>query len=247
MLKKIAGCIGFILSLLYYIISTYSFLKLKSDCSKNFQYVKFYKILFNYTASFFNYFYSDVTNYGEMIYCNRIAIFLNLAFLIIYILLEIRQDLLDCILNILLIGITSLTFYHYFYEILVDVFIYGLYFILANLLVLIYFLYENYTEIKIKLDSSLTFYFNIIFTLTSFFWLIYGVLYKDNYIKISFGIEFFFGIFLILGKKYLLKIIGESSEGFNDIINDDLNNNQKKDMDNTIEFEEKKTKKYENI
>ena len=146
-----------------------------------------------------------------MIYCNRIAIFLNLAFLIIYILLEIRQDLFDCILNILLIGITSLTFYHYFYEILVDVFIYGLYFILANLLVLIYFLYENYTEIKIKLDSSLTFYFNIIFTLTSFFWLIYGVLYKDNYIKISFGIEFFFGIFLILGKKYLLKIIGESS------------------------------------
>ena len=67
MLKKIAGCIGFILSLLYYIISTYSFFILKSDCSKNFQYVKFYKILFNYTASFFSYFYSDVTNYGEEI------------------------------------------------------------------------------------------------------------------------------------------------------------------------------------
>ena len=241
------GKSGLYLTMLYYIISTNSFLKIRENTSNKLEHVKFYKILFNYTASFFSYFYADSSFYDEMTDYNLLSLFFNLSFLIIYALFQIKIDIVDAILNILMISITSLTYYHYFYSILVDEFIFGLYFIGANLLVLIHLLYDNYTENKTKSNSFFNFCSNIFFTLAAICWFIYGIYKKDLYMKIIFGIEIFFGIVLILGNKIFSKIFENNTEGFKDINNEELINNRNLNMNNTIEFEENKPKKYENI
>lgn len=241
------GKVGLILTITYYVISTHSFLKIKSDSPNNLEQVKFYKILFNYTASFFGYFYADLSFYEEMSECNLLAILFNLSFLIVYVIFQIRIDIVDAILNILMIAIASLTYFHYFYEILVDEFIFGLYYMGANSLVLMHLVYDNYTEYKLKSKSRFTVCSNIFFTLAACCWLIYGILKKDYYMKIIFGIEILFGTWFIFGHKFFLYLYKSTSEEFKDITNEDFNNNQNSNMNNTIEFEESKTKKYENV
>ena len=242
-----AGKYGLYLTMLYYITSTNSFLKIKANSKNNLEHVKFYKILFNYTASFISYFYADLSYYEEMSYTNLLAILFNLSFLIVYVIFEIKIDIVDTILNILMISITSLTYFHYFYEILVDEFIFGLYFMGSNLLVLIHLVYDNYTGYKTKSNSIFNFLTNIFFTLTAICWFIYAIYKKDFYMKILFGIEIFSGLVLILGNKLFSKIFENKKEGFKDITNEELINNQNLNMNNTIEFEENKPKKYENI
>ena len=241
------GIVGSILTITYYVLSTHSFLKIKSESPNNLEQVKFYKILFNYTASFFGYFFADLNFYEEMSRCNLFAILFNLSFLIVYVFFQIRIDLVDAILNILMIAIASLTYFHYFYEILVDEFIFGLYYMGANSLVLIYFIYDNFTEYKLKSKSRFTFYSNIGFTLAAVCWFIYGIWKKDYYCKIIFGLEILFGSWFIFGHKMFSYLYKGTSEEFKDITNEDFNNNQNSNMNNTIEFEESKTKKYENI
>ena len=241
------GKSGLCLTLIYNIISTNSFLKIRAKSPNKLEHVKFYKILFNYTASFFSYFYADLSFYDELSDCNLISIWFNLCFIIIYIIFQIKIDKVDAILNILMISIASLTYFHYFYEILVDELIFGLYFIGANLLPFAHLIYDNYTENKVKSKSFFTFCSNFFFILAAICWLIYGISKKDIYMKILFGFEIFIGFVLILGNKIFGKICEDNIEGFQDVKNEELNDGQNLNMNNTIEFEDNKSKTYENI
>ena len=241
------GRSGLYLTILYYVISTNSFLKINAYTSNNLEHVKFYKILFNYTASFFSYFYADLSFYEEMAYCNFLSFLFNLSFLIVYVIFQIKIDIVDTILNFLMISIASLTYYHYFYEILVDEFIFGLYFIGANLLVLVHLIYDNYRENKMKSYSCFTFCSNIFFTSAAICWFIYGIHKKDYYMKILFGIEIIFGAGLILGNKIISKICDDNTVGFKEVDNGKIIDNKNLNINNTIEFEENKSKRYENI
>lgn len=241
MLRNIFGFLGFISTSVYYILSAKTFLQLYKYTNYNLERVNFYKILFNYMISFFSYYYADFAYFPIMIICNKFGIFFCLILLLIYIYFEFKTDITNAIINLLLISITSITFSHYFYYILVDEDIYGFYFLLGNLIPLLYFLYEIYSEYKNKTNMNFSFYLYIIYTFSAFFWFNYGVLSNDFYIKITFGIETFIGILIFITNYFFGNICFEL-RGFIKINSEIINNNK-----NTIEFEEDKEKINENI
>ena len=239
-LKNVFGFFGFILTTIYYILTSKSFLKLYKRRNNNLEGIDFYKVLFNYMASFFSYFYSDFSDYSSMVFASKFGIFFSLPLLSIYSLFEMKIDLTDAILNILMIGISSLTFYHYFRYILVDFNTYGVYFTFANIIPLFYYIYEKYNEYKNKIETPLSYYLILIYTSSAFCWFVYGFFNDDTFLNWTFGIETFCGFILILVDNYKEKIF-RGYEIFGDF-NEDNNKSE-----NTIEFEEEKRKKYENI
>ena len=239
-LKNIFEVLASILTIMYYILTSTSFLKLYKRRNNNLEGINFYKVLFNYMASFFSYFYSDFSVYMSMVNASKFGIFFSLPLLLIYSLLEIKIDLTDAILNILMIGIASLTFFHYFRYILVDFNTYGIYFILANMISLFYYMHEKYYDYKNKIETPLSYYLILIYTSSAFCWFIYGFFNDDIFLNWTFGIETFCGFILILLDNYKGKIF-KDYEIFGDF-NEDNNKSE-----NTIEFEEEKRKKYENI
>ena len=245
MLKSFFGILGSLLPSIYYIISAKSFLNLFKGNKNNLEEIDFYKVLFNYMISFFSYFYSDFSNYSSMIICSKFGIFFCSILLIIYIAFEFRVDLKDAILNILMISIVSFTYYHYFHYILVDEVIFGYDFVFSNLIPLFYLLYTNYFEFKKRINTSFSYYSNIIYTSTAFCWNFYGFLYNDYYIKLTFLIETLFGILLIILHYYYDKVCNDYA-GFGNL-NNDNSNNMEKDNGNILEFEDERRKKYENI
>ena len=239
MLKSFFGFLGAVLTSLYYILSSKSFTKLCKVNNNNLEGINFNKILFNYMVAYFSYFYSDFGNFSSMINCNKFSVFFCLILLIIYVLFELRTDFIDAILNILLISITSLTFRHYFRNILVDENIFGYYFLFSNMILLLYILYENYNDYKNKINILFNHYLNILYTSSAFCWLVYGFLYEEFYLKVTFGIETLCGIILII-----LIIWNKYYEYFCA----DYNRKNIQSMNgNTIEFVEDKRNKYENI
>ena len=245
MIKNIFGFFGSISTGLYYIGTIKTFFKSNKLSLNNFDAINYYKILFNYSASFFSYFYADFNYYSPMIFCNKYSIYFNLFLLLIYLLLELTIDIYDTLLNLLLIGIVSFTYDHYFKNIAVDDVVFGIYYSCSNLITLFCLLYENYFEFKNKIKSNFTFYSNIIYTFSAFSWLVYGILFSDIYMEISFGIETFFGVLLILKNIYYDKKYADYT-GFSHANSENINDNQNMDG-NTIEFEDNKSKKYENI
>ena len=239
-LKNIFGFFGSILTSVYFAISSMSFLKLYKRYNNNLEGINFYKVLFNYMISFFSYFYSDFTNYSSMICSSKFGMSFSLPLLIIYSLFEIKIDLMDTILNVLMVGITSFTFRHYFYNILVDINTYGIYFFLGNIIPLFYYIFEKYYEYKNKIDTPLSHHLIIIYTSSAFCWLFYGYLNDDFFMNLTFGIEAFCGSILIFLDNYKEKIFKDYEKFGN--YNEDNNKSE-----NTIEFEEEKRKKYENI
>ena len=244
MLRSFFGVIGSLLTSIYYIISSKSFLKLFKRNDNNLEDIDFYKILFNYMISFFSYFYSDFCNYTSMIICSKFGLFFSLILLIIYTLFQFKVDLKETILNILLVGTVSLTFFHYCHYILVDEVIFGYYFLYSNIIPLFYLLYKNYFEYKNKINTNFSFYSNIIYTSAAFCWLIYGILYNDYFIKLPLLIETLFGFLLIILNKYCYKI--NEYDGFGNLNNDNINI-EKDSSNNTLEFEDERKKKIENI
>ena len=244
MIKNIFGFLGGILNSLYYILSAKSFLKLCNKSNNNLEDINFYKILFNYLASFFSYFYSDYNCYSPLIICSKFGFSFGLILVGIYVLFEYKIDFTDSILNILMISIFSMTYKHYFDNIAIGEYIYGYYFIFSHLISLFYILYENYFEYKNKIHISFSHNLNIIYTLTAFFWLIYGFLNDDYYIIITFGIELLFGSLLIIFNIYYKKIC-EDYTGIRNVTNENMSSNHNMNG-NAIEFGEDKIK-YENI
>ena len=240
----IFGIFGFIFTSIYYILSARSFLKLLKENSK-LEEINFYKILFNYMISFFNYSYSDFFDYSSIYRCNIFGLYFSLSLIIIYIFFEFKIDLTDSIINILLIGITSFSFFYYFYYILVDADIYGYFLFSANIIGLLNFLYENYYEYKKELNKSFYFYTNIAYTIAAFCWFIYGFLYFDYYIKLIFGVETFCGIFVIIMNNYYDKLFKDYSS-IGNAVNKKFNN-MPIDGRNNIEFVDEKKEKYENL
>ena len=234
MLKIIIGHLGSILTILYYTISAKPFINILKNTNINLERLNFYKILFNYVVSFFSYFYSDFIYYYPMINCSKFGIFFTLIFLTIYVYFQLKVDIADAVLNILMLSICSLSYHYYFFNILVDEAIFGYYFIVANLIQFFYLLYDNYFEYKNRMNTSFSFYSNICYTSSSFCWLIYGYINNDFYIEIPYGIETIFGFILILGNKYFEKIFSEYS-GISSLNNDKINN-IKNYNENTIEF-----------
>ena len=202
--------------------------------------INFYKVLFIYMTSFFSYFYSIFNDFTSMRNVSIFGMFFSLPLLIIYSFFEFKIDFIDTILNILMVGIVSKTFKYYFLNILVDINIFGLYFLFANLIPLFYYIYEKYGEYKNKINTPYSFFLIIIYTSSAFCWLYYGFLIGDFYMNLTFGIEAFCGVILILLANYKEKIF-KGYEKFGDFNEDNTK------RENTIEFEEEKRKKYENI
>ena len=243
-LINIFSIFGFIFTSIYYTLSGKSFLRLCKE-NVNLNEISFYKILFNYMISFFNFFYSDFLCYTSIYACNIYGLFYFLVLLVLYIFFEFRVDLTDSILNILMIGTTSISFSYYFNYILIDEDIYGCYLICTNFVGLLYFIYENYNKYKNGLNNSYSFYMNILYTSAAFCWYILGILYIDFYIKLTFGIEIIFGIIVIIFNKCYDKKFKDYSSIGN--LNEDKIKNMQIASNNNIEFVEEKKLKYENL
>ena len=238
MVKNYFGFFFFLLTSIYYIISAYPFLKIfKKDF--NIKEIYFYKILAIYTSSFLNYFYSDFENYTSMIISSKIGVFFYLFLLCIYTIIQLKTDFSDAILNFLMIGTSSYSFYYYFKYILAEETIFGYYFMSVNLISFFCIIIKNF-EFEEANSSYIPFYNEnkIIHFLASFLCLFYGFFYQDFYFKLSFGIQPFSEIILIFVYKFYKR--GTKCYNFQ---NENIKNLDKKgNKGNAIEFEDEKEK-----
>ena len=200
------GYSGCILSISHYISQIIPYFDFSN---KKFKYNNFQpiKIFFNYILTFFWYFFGQIIGYQPIKICNLVGIFIFLFIIFVYLYYELKKDLKNTILDAILVGIFSITFYHYFTYIVSDPNTNGKFCVAISIIIFLYNNYLIYKTIKNNDPSLVPIYSAIISFISSILWYKYGEINEDIYVKLSFGIESIIDfiqilIFCFCNKKY---------------------------------------------
>lgn len=164
----------------YFDISTKSF-KLSN--------IQLNKILFNYVFTFFWYFFGEMLYYDPIKVCNLVGLLTFLFLICLYLFYDFQKEFAHTFINIILVTIFSITFYHYFSYVVIEPKINGQ--ICIGISVISY-IYNIYLFIKVIKDSNLLLInisTEIISIIASSLWYQYGYMNKDFYIQFCFGIK----------------------------------------------------------
>ena len=204
------------------------------------------KIFCNYIFSFFWHYFGDIYYYDPIKITNLIGLYTFLLFILLYLYDEIRKDIKDVILNIIILFLFSFSFYHYFTYIVGDPNIHGIY---STIFSIIFFIVDNiglYIIIQEDNNNHKIILLIIISFITSLLWYKYGEINNDFYIKLSFGLAAInelikMAIFLL----YYYKIIKRKYKGINGIVakTDDHDKDRHIDYDFNEEKEKIKSQK----
>lgn len=207
------------------------------------------KILFNYVFTFFWYFFGEMLYYEPIKVCNLVGLLTFLFLICLFIFYEFKKDMTNTLINIILVTIFTISFYHYFSYVAIEPKINGL--ICIGISVISY-IYNIYLIIKVIKDCNLLL-INIstefISIIASILWYQYGYVNKDFYIQFCFGIKAIIHLVQIIlyflkNKKYQ-KL---NSKNINNVLdNTDKIKNDTKSI-NAINDEENETmRKMQNI
>ena len=147
-----------------------------------------FNITVYYINCFFWFLYGDLLFSDQMKYSYMIASAICLISMGIYLIYEIRKYFFDSILNFFILTSASWGLYRYFtVEFDDDVFL-GRICLSSSVLSHLLKMYDIYRVIKDKNFNLIHIYNTIIHLLSEISWCIYGVIDKDYYISISYGI-----------------------------------------------------------
>lgn len=153
----------------------------------NFEDTPGFNITVYYINCFFWFLYGDLLFSDQMKLGYMITSFICLISMGIYLIYEVRKYFFDSILNFLILTLSSWGLYRYFtVEFDDDVFL-GRICLGSSILAHLLIVYEIYLVIKDKNFSLIHIYNTIIHLLSELCWFIYGVIDKDLYISISYG------------------------------------------------------------
>ena len=154
----------------------------------NFEDTPGFNITICYINCLFWFLYGELLFSDQMKYGYMITFFICLISMSIYIIYEIKKYFFDSVLNFLIVSMGSWALYRYFTVEFDDDALLGKICIASSLIVYFHHLYNIYRVIKEKNLNLIHYYNTIIHLLALLFWCIYGIIDKDNYIAISYGI-----------------------------------------------------------
>ena len=154
----------------------------------NFEDTPGFNIIVYYFHCFFWFFYGDLLFCDPMYYGYMISIFICIISMGIYFIYEIRKYFFDSILNFLILASASLGTYRHFTDDFDDDVFLGRVCLASSILVHLLSVQNVYRVIKEKIFIFIHINNTIIHLLSEICWCIYGVIDKDYYISISYGI-----------------------------------------------------------
>ena len=204
---------------------------------KKFEETPILYIIISYINSLFWFLYGDLLYSDQMRLCYMVSCILCLICMGIYLIFEIKKNIIDMILNLIILISVSWGIYCYFTINFEDDKFLGKICIISSIAFYLILLYEIFKVIKDKNAKIIHIYNITIYFFGSLCWFIYGIIDKDYYISFPFCLGTIISLMqIILYNIYTneYKIIFEkksviTSLGFNKI--NDINN-----VENEIKF-----------
>ena len=158
-----------------------------------------FKITIYYMNSLFWYLYGDLLFNDQMRYGFMFSGIVCLISICIYLLYEIRKYFIDALLNFVILIFFSWGTYRYFtLDFDDDVFLGRICIFTSLFLYCIDNIYNLYLVFKDKNFNLIQINYTIIHILSNLFWCIYGIIDKDHYIYVPYGIGIIIGVIEII-------------------------------------------------
>ena len=205
----------------------------------NFEDTPGFNITICYINCFFWFIYGDMLFSDQMRYGYMVACIICLISMGIYLIFEIRKYFVDSILNFLILTSASWGLYRYLTADFDDDALLGKICIVSSFLVYLFTIYNIYKVVKQKNYNLIHIYNTIIHLLGSLCWCTYGIIDKDYYIAIPYGIGVILCLIeIIIYKKYKRKYpsIEKNINLINTIGIENIGNEENKKEETTINF-----------
>lgn len=201
--------------------------------TKNFEDTPGVYTILNYINSLFWFLYGDLLYNDQIKLCHMVSCILCLISMGIYLIFEIKKDIIDMALNLIILVSVSFGIYCYFTINFDDDKFLGKICIMSSIVFYLIPIYNIYKVIKEKNAKIIHIYNISIYFFGCFCWLIYGIIDKDYFIAFPFCLGSTISLIQIIlyniyTKKFIkLRFIFDkkfvmSSSGFNKI--NDINN-----------------------